>query len=86
MGDASDGHNPMVVINNVHDAIIADPQSPEIFVSTQFFAPQWSWLGRQTLNPRYQTCKEIVTEILQFFTGRRLDEQSVFTHASGRAL
>ncbi|CBE67678.1 protein of unknown function [Candidatus Methylomirabilis oxygeniifera] len=85
MGNPGDAHRLMVIIDNVHDTVIADADTPEILVTAQFLVAERSWINDQTINPRYQVCKELIAQALQLLPCGRLDIQSVSSHAGDRA-
>lgn len=85
MGNASDAHCPVVIIDHIHDTVIADVGTPEILVTMQLLAAGRSWIDGQTFDPRDQAREELITQVLQLLLRRRLDIESVFSHASARA-
>ena len=50
MGHAGDTHHLAVVVNDVHDAVIADADAPEILVYSQLLAAGRSWIGGEALD------------------------------------
>jgi hypothetical protein len=52
VGYTDDANNLAKIVNNIHDAVIADANPPEILVSAQLFATVGSLIGRQAFNFR----------------------------------
>lgn len=85
MGNASDAHYPVVIINYVHDTVIAGADTPEVLVTTQLLAVGRSWIDSQTINPRDQAREELIVQALQLLPRGRLSVESVSHHAGARA-
>ena len=61
----------------MHDTVIADADTPEILVATQFLAAERSWIDAQTINSRHHVREELITQALQLLPCGRLDIESV---------
>jgi hypothetical protein len=55
-------NSPFIVIDGVHDAIIADANPPEIFLDLQFTATGWARLSRQRLDLGNDTVDDVRVE------------------------
>lgn len=82
MGDA---HPLAVVINDVHDAKIADADAPEVLVTVQFPAIGRAWIRGQIIELRNQPRDEAVAQVLDLLPGGRLDVESISSQACARA-
>ena len=60
MGNAGDARRLMLIIDNVHNTVIADADTPEILVTAQFLAAERSWIDDQTINSRHQVREELI--------------------------
>ena len=83
--DASHAHHLVVVIDNVHNAVITDSNAPEILVAVQFLAAVRSWIGGQAIDLRRQPRDKVVAQVLQLFPGGRLDFNGISSHAGVHA-
>ena len=85
VGNAGDAYLLAVVINHVHNAIIADADAPEILVTVQFPAAGRSWICGQTIYLRCQSRDEAIAQALQLLLGGRLHIEGVSRHVGVRA-
>ena len=85
VGYAGDVYNLAGIVNSIHDSVIAYANPPEVLVSEQLFAAEWSGIGGQAFNFRCYPRNETIAQTLQLFPRRRFDLKRVFSHADARA-
>ncbi len=86
MSNPCDAHELGCVVDNVHDAPVADPDAPLIFAALQLPAPSGPWGISQSIQFSDDTCQKFIRQLFEFLLRRRLYLNGILTHATGRAL
>ena len=81
VSDASTTYDLASVINDEHDAVVPDPDAPEIFASLQLSAPGRRWIDGLGFNSRDEAGDQRIAQAFRFFAGGRLDRKCVASHA-----
>ena len=84
MRNASDAYCPVIVVDDVDDAVIPDADAPEISMAAQFPAAGWPGISGQALDFRHQPRDEPVAQVLELLPGGRFNVNDVFSHAGAR--
>src|SRR5262245_55180791 len=76
-----DVHEALGVVDGVHDAVVSDPDSPQIDSSLQLDASVWPWIGRKSLDPRNDPPRGGCLEPFEFPSSRAGEDNPVLRHA-----